>query len=180
MSKYIQILSKYALFTIAAEKKRPTRGHNSLFLFMSSLQIACINTKCPHRSPGITKNPRYGHLVFILFSQVLKKASAQPPTKLRSTHSTQQLIHLIHSTTPTVSFIRSTSTTAFILFIQLRSFHSFDFTRSTAPTLHCSMHFVHSTVPSSQRFHSLRSLIPFSSLYSFHSLVVSVSLTHSP
>ena len=62
MSKYIQILSKYALFTIAAEKKgpqgatsilfsfhvkvlhsfkakkkRPTRGHNSLFLFMSSL-----------------------------------------------------------------------------------------------------------------------------------------------
>ena len=35
-----------------------------------------INTKCPHRSPGITKNPRYGHLVFILFSQVLKKASA--------------------------------------------------------------------------------------------------------
>ena len=35
----------------------------------------------PSKSPGITKNPRYGHLVFILFSQVLKKASAQPPTK---------------------------------------------------------------------------------------------------
>ena len=57
-------------------KKGPTRGHNSLFLFMSSLQIACINTKCPHRSPGITKNPRYGHLVFILFMYFLKKASA--------------------------------------------------------------------------------------------------------
>lgn len=147
---------------------------------MSSLQIACINTKCPLRSPGITKNPSYGHLVFILFSQVLKKASAQPPTKLRSTHSTQQLIHFIHFTAPTVSFIRSTSTTAFISLIQLRSFHSLGFTRSTAPTLHCSMHFVHSTVPSSQRFYSLRSLIPFSSLYSLHSLVVSVSLTHSP
>lgn len=35
----------------------------------------------PAKSPGITKNPPCGHLVFILFSQVLKKASAQPPTK---------------------------------------------------------------------------------------------------
>ena len=47
-----------------------------------------INTKCPHRSPGITKNPPCGHLVFILFSHFLKKASAQPPTKRanRSSH----------------------------------------------------------------------------------------------
>lgn len=30
----------------------------------------------PSISPGITKNPRYGHLVFILFMYFLKKASA--------------------------------------------------------------------------------------------------------
>ena len=42
----------------------------------------------PSKSPGITKNPRYGHLVFILFMYFLKKASAQPPTKRanRSSH----------------------------------------------------------------------------------------------
>ena len=43
---------------------------------MLSLQIACINTKCPQISQDTTKNPSCGHLVFILFSQVLKKASA--------------------------------------------------------------------------------------------------------
>ena len=55
---------------------------------MLSLQIACINTKCPQISQDTTKNPSCGHLVFILFSQVLKKASAQPPTKRanRSSH----------------------------------------------------------------------------------------------
>ena len=126
-----------------------------------------------HKKPSIRAFSVYTFHVFF------KKSISGTPTKLRSTHSTQQLIHFIHSTTPTVSFIRYTSTTAFISLIQLRSFHSLCFTRSTAPTLHCSMHFVHSTVPSSQRFHSLRSLIPFSSLYSLHSLVVSVSLTHS-
>ena len=139
----------------------------------------------PSKSPGITKNPSYGHLVFILFSQVLKKASAQPPTKLRSTHSTQQLIHFIHSTTPTVSFIRSTSTTTFIPCIQLRSFHSLCFTRSTASSgstrfarsfhsLRC-IHYIHLLFP----FHSLTRR-RFRFIHSVHDLFRFIRLTRSP
>lgn len=75
---------------------------------MSSLQIACINTKCPLRSPGITKNPSYGHLVFILFIHFLKKASA-----------------LRRQNAPTVPHITSSHAQGFVRFIRFIRFAYF-------------------------------------------------------
>lgn len=52
MSKYIQILSKYALFTIAAEKKRAHKGPHQFFsLFMSKYYIVSRQKKEAHKGP---------------------------------------------------------------------------------------------------------------------------------
>lgn len=144
---------------------------------MLSLQIACINTKCPQISQDTTKNPSCGHLVFILFSQVLKKASAA---------RRQNYVQLIQLNNSFTSFIPlHLLSRSFVPLQQLRSFRSYNYDHSirsaslvpplplyTVPCTSCIPQF---RVPSgstrfARSFHSLRCIHYIHLLFPFHSL----------
>lgn len=131
----------------------------------------------PSISPGITKNPRYGHLVFILFSQVLKKASAA---------RRQNYVQLIQLNNSFTSFIPlHLLSRSFVPLQQLRSFRSYNYDHSirsaslvpplplyTVPCTSCIPQF---RVPSgstrfAHSFHSLRCIHYIHLLFPFHSL----------
>ena len=102
----------------------------------------------PSKSPGITKNPSYGHLVFILFSQVLKKASA-----------------LRRQNAPTAPHIASSHVQWFVRFIRFIRFATSQLSvHSCVPVAHAPVtatlawHFVPCSLRSHSFTHSFISL----------------------
>lgn len=80
----------------------------------------------PSKSPGITKNPSYGHLVFILFIHFLKKASA-----------------LRRQNAPTVPHITSSHAQGFVRFIRFIRFAYF----AALPFIHFALPFIRVRLP---------------------------------
>ena len=133
----------------------------------------------PSISPGITKNPPCGHLVFILFSQVLKKASAlrrqNAPTvpHIASSH-VQWFVRFIR-------FIRFATSQLFRSFVcACRSRASHRYTRLALRAMLASLTLIHSLIHFALSFiHACLSLTRQSPLHSPDTIVSCSLRLHS-